>query len=183
MRQLLIKAFKDAVGQIKKGLRTTPLESWNESVFRFVYSRAVAKQEGTVRQIPECSRIDLVLHRRSERAFIEFKFYVHRVRYDPYCGNDVGWKGAAGRKNYREFKKCVQRIRRRSPRSKVLKLVALFYSDPLDTKRKKFDDDYGGESGVEDKLKLSELESYQFRYIQHNGSEEECNAKLYKVLT
>ena len=77
MRQLLITAFEDAVAQFRADEKLMPLARWNEFVFRFIYSRAIAKREPDVTQFVECSRIDLVLHRKSERAFVEFKFYTH----------------------------------------------------------------------------------------------------------
>jgi hypothetical protein len=181
MRQLLIKAFKDTAEQIKADLAMMPLERWSESVFRFIYSRAVAKLEPDVTHFVECSRIDLVLHRKRERAFVEFKFYLHAHRYDPLCGNKIGWKGGPGRKNYREFKKCVQTLRRRYRGSKVLRLVALFYSDPVDTRRKTFDAYFGDKSGVKRKLKIRRLDSIS--PFASNGSESTCNVRLYEVRT
>jgi hypothetical protein len=69
MRKLLITAFEDAVAQIKADAMM-PLTRWNESVFRFFYSRAVATRAPDVTQFFECDRIDLVLHRKSERAWL-----------------------------------------------------------------------------------------------------------------
>jgi hypothetical protein len=131
MRQLLITAFEDAVAQIKAEEVRMPLPRWNESVFRFMYSRAVATLEPDVTQLFECNRIDLVLHRGSERALVEFKFYTHSVACDAMTGSQVGMKGYPSPKNCREFKKCVETLRRRSAPPDVLKLVALFYADPV----------------------------------------------------
>ena len=86
MRQLLINAFKQTVGQIEQDLPQTPLDLWNESVFRFQYSLAITNQNGGVKQFAECQRIDLVLHHESERAFVEFKFYIRAARHDLFTG-------------------------------------------------------------------------------------------------
>ena len=93
MRQLLITAFEDAVAQFKAEVALMPLTRWNESVFRFKYSRAVATREPNITQFVECTRIDLVLHHDSERAFVEFKFYTHSAAYDVLCGIKTGMKG------------------------------------------------------------------------------------------
>ncbi len=183
MRQLLVKAFKDAVDRIKEDLATMPLTRWNEFVFRFIYSRAVTTQEPDVTQFVEINRIDLVLHRKSERAFLEFKFYLHAPRYDPLSGDKIGWKGGPG-KAYREFENSVENLRGRPAPSEVLKLVALFYSDPVSTsgrKHKTFDADFGDSSGIERKLNIRSLVS--IGPFRSNGSHSVCNAKLYEVGT
>ena len=54
MRKLLITAFEDAVAQIKAEVALTPLVRWNESVFRFMYSRAVATREPNITQFTLC---------------------------------------------------------------------------------------------------------------------------------
>lgn len=181
MRQLLIKAFKETTRQIKTDLAMMPPERWNEFVFRFMYSRAVAKQERGIKQFSECDKIDLVLHRGSERAFLEFKFYLHAARYNPLCGDKIGWKGGPGLKNCREFNTSVKTLRERSTPCRVLKLVALFYSDPVHTRGRTFDACYGDMSGVERKLKIRRLVS--IGPFPYNGSESTCSARLYEVRT
>lgn len=137
MRQLLITAFEDAVAQIRvEGVRM-PLTRWNESVFRFMYSRAIAMRERDVTQRVERSRIDLVFHRKSERAFAEFKFYTHSVAYNAVTGAQMGRKGYPSPANRREFENCAETRRRRSAPPEALKLAALFYADPAVPLRKR----------------------------------------------
>src|ERR1700693_741826 len=131
MRQLLITAFEDAIAQIKAEEALTPLARWNESVFRFMYSRALAAREPDVGQFFECSKIDLVLHRGSDRALVEFKFYSHSVAYDVMSGDRTGRKGFPSAKNRREFENSVSILRQRSVPPTAMKLVALFYADPV----------------------------------------------------
>jgi hypothetical protein len=179
MRLLLIAAFEDAVAQIRAEEARMPLDRWNESVFRFFYSRAIAALEPDVPQLVECDRIDLVLHRGSERAFIEFKFYTHSIRYDPITGERTGMKGFPGRKNQREYRKCVETLRQRSISPDGLKVVALFYADPLAAAHKTYEESYGDDSGNEDELKISRLASigpFRSHDLQNN-----CYARLYEV--
>jgi len=177
MRQLLTAAFKDTVDQIKADMAMMPLTRWNESVFRFIFSRAVTKRDPEITQFFECNRIDLVLHRKSERAFVEFKFYIHSPRCDLLSGAERGMKGGAGNKNFGEFKKCVRALKRRPNAHGVLKLVALFYSDPAT--RAKYDAYYGDSSVVERQLRIRRLVSITPFPLDDSGSI--CNARLYEV--
>ncbi len=181
MCKLLITAFEDAVAQIKAEVALTPLARWNESVFRFMYSRAVATREPNITQFVECSRIDLVLHRKSERAFVEFKFYTHSTAYHPLSGIKRGMKGYPSPANRQEFENCVETLRRRSVPPEVLKLVALFYADPVSTTEKTYETYYGDSSGVEHELEIRRLVS--IGPFLPNGSESICNARLYEVGT
>jgi hypothetical protein len=185
MRQLVTAAFEDAVEQFKADTPTMPLERWNESVFRFLCSRAITARAPEVKQFFECDRIDLVLHRSTERAFVEFKFYVHSISYDPLSGTKNGKKGGPSRQNYRELEKSVEILRRRSASPEVLKFLALFYADPIDTSGRTFDAVYGDGSGVEHKLKTRLLASAgPFSCISSDdGFENVCNARLYEVGT
>lgn len=181
MRELLITAFEDTVAQIKVDAAMMPLTRWSEAVFRFVYSRAIARRAPDVTQFFECDRIDLVLHRASERAFVEFKFYMYSTAYDPLSGIKNGMKGGPSPKNRREFEKSVEALRRRSVPPEVLKLVALFYCDPISTTGRTFDAYYGDSSGVERELKIRLLVS--IGPFSSEGSECICNARLYDVGT
>ncbi len=181
MHQLLITAFGDAVAQIKADVGLMPLTRWNESVFRFIYSLAVATREPDVTQFVECNRIDLVLHRKSERAFVEFKFYIHSTAHDALSGIKRGMKGCPSPANRQEFENCVETLRRRSVAPEVLKLVALFYADPVGTTEKTYEAYYGDSSGVDDELKIRRLVS--IGPFLSSGSESICNAKLYEVGT
>lgn len=182
MRGLLVKALKDTVAQIKKDTALMPLAHWNEAVFGFAYSRAVTKLARDVRQFCQCNRIDLVVHHKSERAFVEFKFYMRSPACDPLRGTKMGWKGGPGRKNFREFRESVGKLRRRSASRKVLKLVVLFYCDPISTmdgKHKTFHADYGDNSHLQRELKIRLLHS--IRPFSPKGCESICNARLYEV--
>jgi hypothetical protein len=144
-----------------------------------MYSRAVATREPDVTQFVECGRIDLVLHRGSERAQLEFKFYTHSVAYYALSGIQLRMKGFASLKNLQEFKKCVETIRRRPVPPEVLKLVALFYADPVVPTQKTYEICYGDGCGVEDELKIRRLTS--IGPFPSNDSQSICNARLYEV--
>jgi hypothetical protein len=181
MRQLLITAFKDAVNQIEADGVLMPLARWNESIFRFIFSRAIANLEPDVRQFFECSKIDLVLHRKSERAFVEFKFYAHLTKHDEWSGKKTGKKGYASPKNIREFEASVAKLRVRSQSNleipEPLKLLALFYADPVGTKGLAYDKCYGDGSDVDDRLNIHRLVS--IGTFPLNGAD--CCARLFEV--
>jgi hypothetical protein len=179
MRQLLITAFEDAVTQTKADLKLMPLTRWNESVFRFLYSRAVTTRAPDVTQFFECNKIDLVLHRKSEGAFIEFKFYIHSPAYDALTGKKIDMKSFASPQNFREFKNSVGILRQRPAPPEILKLVALFYSDPCDPRRKTYNACYGDSSGVERELNICRLIS--IGPFSPEGSDTICSARLYEV--
>jgi hypothetical protein len=179
MHQLLTAAFEEAVTQFKAEEVLMPLARWNESVFRFYYSRAIARLEPDVTQLFECSRIDLVLHRGTERAFVEFKFYTHSVGYDSITGMTGRMKGYPSLQNRREFENCVKTLRERPVPPEVLKLVALFYADPVASSQKTYEICYGSGSGVEDELKIHRLTS--IGPFPSNDSKSMCNARLYEL--
>jgi len=183
MRQLLITALKDTVTQIRHDLRLMPLTRWNESVFRFTYCRAIARQEPDVKQFDECDRMDLVLHRNSERAYVEFKFYIRRAAHDPLSGVRTGMKGGPSRKNWQEFKKCVKTLRQRPAPSEVLKIVVLFYADSVSTGQKTFESYYGARTDIEDRLMIRRLASIGPFQSGDSDSNSICNARLYEILT
>jgi hypothetical protein len=189
MRKALIKVFEQTVERIKEDLPIVPLECWNESVLRFVYSRALNEGKYEVKQFPECSRIDLVLHRDDERAVVEFKFFVRAARYDPMDGTKTGWKGGPSPKNRLEFKGSVEKLRDFNPpkashaasKRRVLKLVVLFYSDPVAdarTNENTYDACYGDGSRFLRPLRLRRLASVPA--FLANGSM--CKAKLFEVV-
>lgn len=184
MRQLVITAFKDAVAQIESDMALMPIARWNESVFRFMYSRAVTQTASDrvldVRQFFECERVDLVLHHQSERAFVEFKFCIHSPKYKASLGESCGWKGYPSDKNLSEFTKCVRNLRERSVSPDALKLVALFYADPINTKAKKYEDYYGDRRRIGRELRIRELAS--IGPFSPNGLEN-CKARLYEIGT
>ena len=176
MRQLLIAAFEEAVTRFKADEALMPLARWNESVFRFLYSRVIAAKEPDVTQLVECNRIDLVLHRRTERAFM---FYTHSVGYNPTTGMMERMKGYPSPQNRREFENCVKVLRERTVSPEVLKLVVLFYADPVTATRNTYEMSYGNNSSIENELKIRLLTS--IGPFPSNDSKNVCNAKLYEV--
>ena len=112
-------------------LRRAPLASWNESVFRHFFCRQLHDVDEGVQQFVECERIDLVLHRGEEKAFVEFKFYVHPQRFDPYTGGSSGFKGGPSPQNLREFQRCVHQLHDRKSVPGLSKYIVLAYADPL----------------------------------------------------
>ena len=108
---------------------------------------------------------------------MEFKFYIHSPRYDELDGTPEGMKGGAGKKNFGEFKDCVRTLRQRHKAHGVLKLVALFYSDPATGTG--YDAYYGESSDFEGKLRIDRLVS--IGPFTPRGSEGICNARLYEV--
>lgn len=180
MRRLLIKAFEDAVTQFKSDEARTPLGRWNESVFRFFYSKALTALDADIEQWFEVNRIDLVVRRKNELAFIEFKFYLHSARFYWLQGVPKGMKSYPSLKNLREFEESVDRLRRQPDSSAVPKFVALFYADPKDSpKKKRYEDYYGHDSGIEDRLKLHRpIPNLSF---PTTDSKNDCYAKLYEL--
>ncbi len=178
---MLISAFRDTVDDIRNDVARMPLTSWSESVFRFMYSQALARRDGTIKQFFECQKIDLVLHRKSERAFVEFKFYAHSTAYNALSGAKCGMKGGPSPKNYRGFSKSIEIIRRHSAPHKAPRLVALFYSDPANTTGRTFDSYYGDRSAVERKLNLRRLVSIPLFCRNDKRTVSNCYGKLYEV--
>jgi hypothetical protein len=119
-----------------------------------------------------------VLHRGIVRAFVEFEFYIHSIRYDPLSGKKCGMKGGPGRKNFREFRRCVEGPKRRRAPS-ALKLVVLFYFDPDgSTGNRRYDADYGNHRRLQKELGIP-LTLRATEEFRANGSD--CNARLYEV--
>jgi hypothetical protein len=109
-----------------------PLSRWNESVLRYYFCRFLAMTYPQVEQFVECDKIDLVLRQPPLVAFIEFKFYKHPCRYDPYDGRPRGFKGGSSRKNVGEFQTCIDQLHERPSVPHLSKYVVLVYADPVD---------------------------------------------------
>src|SRR5208282_3472565 len=99
MERVVQGAFRSAFEHLRAEVAVMPLSRWNESVFRYWFCRSVATGNPDVEQFVECDKIDLVLSRGNARAFVEFKFYRHPQRFDPYSGNICGFKGGPDPKN------------------------------------------------------------------------------------
>lgn len=142
MRKLIECVFQRTVSSLPREFKVMSLERWSESVLRYHFCGALSKIDPNLEQSVECGRIDLVLRRKrtSELAFVEFKFYIHNSRYDPWTGKRCGYKGGPGPKNLSEFHSCVERLSgrtARNSRSSFSKyIVLLYYADPETQTRK-----------------------------------------------
>ena len=127
------EAFSRTREYVWQEVDIVPLTLWNESILRYCFCRSVANDDTEVKQFIECDRIDLVLSRGTSRAFIEFKFYRHPRRFDPYSGQMRGFKGGPGRKNLGEFQSCIDKLHERRYVPGLSKYVILLYAeDPPD---------------------------------------------------
>jgi len=112
-----------------------PFDRWNEPVLRYYFCRSLAMTYPQVEQFVECDKIDLVLRQPPLIAFIEFKFYRHSRRFDPYDGRPRGFKGGPNRKNVREFQACIDQLHRRPSVPHLSKYIVLVYADPMDNSK------------------------------------------------
>lgn len=94
---------------IAREARQTPLIHWNESVFRFMFVRALLSEYPRVRCDVEWRRIDLLVADSEGPSLIEFKFYVRPWLVD-LRGKRLRAKGGAGNKNFGEFCDCVEKL-------------------------------------------------------------------------
>ena len=135
MNEVVQTAFRRTVKFLPSELKIMPLSRWNESVLRYFFCRFLAKADPEVEQFVECDHIDLVLKSSRLVAFVEFKFFIHPRRFDPYDGTARGFKGGPGRQNLREFRACIDRLHKRPPTPGLSKYVVLVYADPADGSR------------------------------------------------
>lgn len=122
-------AFRRSLEVVAAELDVMPLSLLNESVFRFFFCRAVQRHDRQIQQLVECDRIDLVLRAPEESAFLEFKFYQRRRRFDPYTAKRLGFKGGPGQQNLREFQTCVDGLHQRPYIRGLSKFIVLVYAD------------------------------------------------------
>ncbi|MBQ0895098.1 hypothetical protein KBX37_18655 [Micromonospora sp. U56] len=130
MDDIVRSTFSSTMAFMPEELRRMPLSRWNESVFRYFFCRQLSDAYPDVNQFVECDRIDLVLHSAEEKAFVEFKFYLHPRRFDPYTGDWSGFKGGPGLRNLEEFRRCVDHLHGRKPMHGLSKYIILVYADP-----------------------------------------------------
>lgn len=130
MNEIMRTAFASTLRFLPTETATMPLPRWNESAFRYFFCRHLSESHPDVDQFVESSRIDLVLRRGNESAFVEFKFYLHPQRFDPYSGASRGYKGGPGAKNLAEFQACIDQLHRRPSAEGLSKFVVLAYADP-----------------------------------------------------
>jgi hypothetical protein len=160
MNEIVQAAFRDAIASLPTELALMPLSRWNESVFRFFFCRLLADAHPEVEQFVECERIDLVLAREGRRAFVEFKFYLHVQRFDPYAGTTMGFKGGPGTKNLSEFRACLDQLHARAAPDGLSKYVVLVYADPQDGRGKhRYSSSYGDYRHSSTTLSIRMLES------------------------
>ncbi|MFG1722171.1 hypothetical protein ACGFII_26460 [Micromonospora chalcea] len=173
--------FRHTIEFMPAELQRAPLASWNESVFRYFFCRHLPGVDEGVQPFVECDRIDLVLHGGDEKAFLEFKFYVHPRRYDPYTGDSSGFKGGPGLQNLHEFQRCVQQLHDRKSVPGLSKYIVLAYADPLSgsTPGKRYSDYYDDYRHSDERVALDLQESAEFI----NAREERIQAKLFTVET
>src|SRR5512145_1037619 len=123
-------AFGRTMAEMPRELTAMPIDFWNESVFRFFFCRSLLKSHADVTQLVECDRIDLVLRRGDEAAFVELKFYVRAPRFHAYTGKRLGFKGGPSAQNVLEFERCVSVLRTRASAPGLSKFIVLVYIDP-----------------------------------------------------
>lgn len=129
MTEVVRAGFRGAVKSLESELQIMPLSGWNESVLRYYFCRSIANTHPDAEQFVECGRIDLVLAQATLRAFVEFKFYWHPRRFDPYGRTQPGFKGGPSRKNLGEFQACIDQLAERPPAPGLSKYVVLVYAD------------------------------------------------------
>ena len=145
MIEVVHAGFRGAVKLLESELQVMPLSRWNESVLRYYFCRSIATAHPDAEQFVECGRIDLVLAQAAFRAFVEFKFYWHPLRFDPYGLDQRGFKGGPGLKNLGEFQACIDQLAERSPAPRLSKYVVLVYADRTEDKgrqKHRFSDHY-----------------------------------------
>lgn len=135
MNEIVTTAFRSVVDHLRSEIELMPLSRWTESVVRYYFCRSIAMVDPNIDQFVECGKIDLVLYRPPTRAFVEFKFYRHPRRFDPYDGKARGFKGGPGRKNLGEFRSCVDQLHERPYAQGLSKYIVLIYADPNDGTR------------------------------------------------
>lgn len=147
MHELLKKALLGVSRSFEIEFATIPIERWNESVFRFLFSREIARLEPDVEQFVECQKIDLVLRRQQDTAFVEFKFYIHNHGFDAYTGAKLkSTKSHPSKKNEGQFRKCIQTLRNRPRKGSLRKFVVLFYADPTAASGRRYSQCYGDQA-------------------------------------
>jgi hypothetical protein len=180
MQEIIRPTFRSLVEFLPSELSLMPLSRWNESVLRYFFCRFLSESFPKVKQFVECGKIDLVLEHAEERAFVEFKFYRHPIRHDPYDGSVKGYKGGPGPQNLSEFQSCVDQLDSRPHVSGLSKYIILLFADPVDRIKRKnrFDDDYSRYRHPLDNVTLNQIDSIQ----QADAAEGIISAHLYEIL-
>lgn len=103
MKDVILAAFHNTVNFLGLEVKVMPLNRWNESILRYFFCRYIATSYSDIKQYIECSHIDLVLRQESLIAFIEFKFYIHPLRFEPYSESVQGYKGGTWAKELKRI--------------------------------------------------------------------------------
>lgn len=177
MSKLLIEALEKTVCVFKAASDSMPVDRWNESVFRFFFCQAIAQLDSDIEQFVECRRIDLVLHGKREKAFIEFKFYTHSWGCDPYTGDGKYRKGFPGRANRKQFEDAIVKLRERKHEPSLLKIMVLFYADPKNCETSTYHCYYRNIKD-EENLKIKKISSIE----SFDSGINVCHAAIYEVL-
>ena len=135
MNEVVQTAFRSTVEFLPSEFAVMPLSRWNEAVLRYCFCRFLATANPEVEQFVECDHIDLVLKSSRLVAFVEFKFFIHPRRFDPYDGRARGFKGGPGRKNLGELQACIDQLHERRCTPNLSKHIVLVYADPADGSR------------------------------------------------
>ena len=140
MGRIVIDVFRRTASTLSKELRSICLHHWHESILTFLFVKEVLRYDDSLTCFVECDRIDLVIRKGNLGAFIEFKFYLHPPKYDPYTGARIGRKGYPSPQNLKEFENCIDELHRRKQNQNITKFIVLAYADPVNAKTKT----YGG---------------------------------------
>lgn len=101
--------------EFQKALKQVPFSLWNESTFRWFFSRSARKLFPKVKMHIEWKHFDLLATLGARNYLIEFKFFVPNrcVELDELRGQWTRgkWKGGPGSNNLKEFKHCVDRLK------------------------------------------------------------------------
>ena len=181
MEAMVIDVFRRTALTVSKELELICLDYWNESILRFLFVKQVLTYDDSLMCFVECDHIDLVIRKGDLGTFIEFKFYLHAPKYDPYTGVKVGRKGYPSAKNLTEFNKCIDELHRRRGGSNTTKFVVLAYADPANPKTRTYGDyydDFAIQSGH--KIKLKVLDSIES--ISCGKTNSRVTLKLFEIM-
>jgi hypothetical protein len=157
VERIIIDVFRRTASTLSKDLESVCLDYWQEGILRFLFVKEALRYDSSVTCFVECDHIDLVLRKGNTGAFIEFKFYLHSPKHDPYTGARIGRKGHPSLKNLREFKKCVHELHGRKQDQNIAKFIVLAYADPVNAKTKTYGayyDDFTIESAADINFKM-----------------------------
>lgn len=101
--------LRDAWSDFGEELKFVPLSHFTESVFRYIFVRRMLQKHPEVRCDTEWHRIDLLFVDSTGPSLVEFKFYVRNHVID-LQGKTRHAKGRAGKKNFKEFCDCIDKL-------------------------------------------------------------------------